>query len=151
MTQNLNDFLISHNNQRYATKNGSRIHALLKHVVIDATFGDVGDMEIVKKIQQHPELIPYFNKSAQTEVPIAGYINGVFISRRLDRILINHDTKKIVFIDYKTDTNKNIFIDKYTNQLQEYAHLLKSAYPDYKISGFILWLQDWQLEQIISV
>lgn len=150
MTQKLTDFLTAQNNKKYATQTGTRIHAQLKNVVIDAIFGNAGDIGIIEKIQHHPELIPYFNRCAKTEVPIAGYVNGIFISRRIDRLLIDNANKTISFIDYKSDTDKLIFSDKYKTQLNEYAQLLKSAYPEYKISGFILWLQDWQLEQIIS-
>ena len=91
----------------------------------------------------------YFSSSARTEVPVAGYIDGVFHSRRIDRLLINSDTKQIDFIDYKTDIDKTKFIAEYKKQLSNYATLLKSAYPEYKINGFILWVADWQIDQII--
>ena len=54
-------------------------------------------------------------------------------------------------IDYKTDTDMDTFRDKYKKQLTEYAQLLCSAYPKYKITGFILWTQNWQLEKMISL
>lgn len=149
MTHNLTDFLNAQNNKKLATASGTKIHTLLKNIKIDSVFGNTGDAEIIAQIQKHSELIPFFAKSAKTEVPIAGNINGIFISRRIDRLLINKEDKTIFFIDYKSDTDKQTFIDKYTKQLTEYARLLKSAYPDYKITGYILWLQDWQLEKVI--
>ena len=89
--------------------------------------------------------------NAKTEVPIAGKLNGVFISRRIDRLVIDNNGKTIRFLDYKSDTDKNVLRDKYVRQLKEYAELLRSAYPDYKIAGFILWLHDWQLDEVISL
>ena len=151
MTQNLTDFLAIATNKKYATQNGTRIHAKLKNVVIDSNRGNSGDADIINQILHNPNLIRYFSPDAQTEVPIAGIINGVFISRRIDRLLINKSTKTLEFIDYKSDIDKTVFIDQYKRQLNEYAQLLKSAYPDYTISGGILWIQDWQFIHIISL
>ena len=151
MAQNLNNFLKESDTKKYATQKGTRIHALLKNIVIDSINGDFGNQDIILKIKKHPELCKYFSATSKTEVPIAGYINGVFLSRRIDRLLIDDATKTVYFIDYKTDTNKTIFFDKYKKQLSEYAQLLQSAYGNYKIVGYILWLNDWILEQIITL
>ena len=148
MTQTLKSFLTGANNKDFATKQGTQMHAILQHVIVDDS-GNCGNEDIVKIIKNKPELKRFFTRDAKTEVPIAGYINNVFISRRIDRLLINHDTKTIDFIDYKTDINKEEFIEKYKKQLNEYAELLHSAYPDYKINSHILWLQDWELNKII--
>ena len=147
MTQTLKDFLIGAKNKDFATRNGTQTHALLRHIVID---GDNchGDKDIIQNIKNHQNLISFFTPSAKTEVPIAGFINGVFISRRIDRLLINQNNKTIDFIDYKTDIDKTEFIENYKYQLHEYAQLLRSAYPDYKINGYILWLHDWTLQSI---
>lgn len=150
MKQNLIDFLNTHERVKYATQQGSRVHALLQNIVIDDDNGiNIGDKDIIDVIRHKPELLPYFCTTAKTEVPIAGILNGVFISRRIDRLLINNQTKTIVFLDYKTDTNKGASWDNYKKQLTEYAQLLRSAYPEHKIFGFILWTQDWCLEQMI--
>ena len=147
MTQTLHDFLTGAKNKEFATKTGIQKHADLQNVVVDKS-GNYGDNELIKIIQNHPNLKPFFVKDAKTEVPIAGLINGHFISRRIDRFLINKTTKTIDFIDYKTDIDKTLFIEKYKHQLNEYHELLKSAYPDYKINGYILWTNDWQLYAI---
>ena len=151
MTQSLNDFLQDAERKQYATKQGTEIHTLLQKVVLDDMLGNQGDSNIVSEIQQHPELKPYFTSASKTEVPIAGIINGTFISRRIDRLVIDNTAKTIVFLDYKTDTDTNAFHDIYKKQLNEYAQLLRSAYPHYKITGFILWTQKWQLELLISL
>ena len=149
MAQNLNNFLKESDTKKYATQKGTRIHALLKNIVIDSINGDFGNQDIILKIKKHPELCKYFSATSKTEVPIAGYINGVFLSRRIDRLLIDDATKTVYFIDYKTDMDKNAFVEQYKYQLKEYAELLHSAYPDYKINGYILWLHDWALDKII--
>lgn len=151
MTQGLNDFLQSVMSKQYATESGTKMHLLLQSIVIDAINGNRGDTELVSIISNRPELKPFFVLDAKTEVPIAGIIHGVFVSRRIDRLLINDKDKTVVFMDYKTDLNKIEFYDKYKKQLLEYAELLRSAYPKYKINGFILWTHDWQLEQVVSL
>ena len=148
MTQTLQNFLIGAKNKEFATKKGTQMHAILQHVIIDDVVGNYGTPEIIKEILNRPDLKSFFVNDAKTEVPIAGFINGHFISRRIDRLIINQETKTIDFIEYKTDTDKTIFIDKYKHQLNEYRELLKSAYPDYKINGYILWLSDWSLNRI---
>ena len=148
MTQSLNNFLTSQSNTKYATQNGTEMHLLLKHIVIDNN-AEIGDKNIIDKIKQYPEIMRFFTKNTKTEVAIAGVVNNIFISRRIDRLLIDSTNKIVEFIDYKTDTDKSLFIDKYKKQLHEYAQLLKSAYPEYKITGYILWVQDWNLEKIV--
>lgn len=149
MTQKLSEFLSQQESKKHSTQTGTNMHAIMQNIVVDDTFGDKGDSEIIKKIRSLPDLKRFFCATAQTEVPIAGILKGFFVSRRIDRLLLNHDAKTIDFIDYKTDVNKNVFIDKYKSQLKEYAELLSSAYPNYKISGYILWLHDWVLDKVI--
>ena len=151
MAQNLNDFLQATMSKQYATESGTKMHLLLQGIVIDTINGNRGDDELVSVISNKPELKQFFVLDAKTEVPIAGIIHGVFVSRRIDRLLINDKDKTVVFMDYKTDLNKTEFYDKYKKQLLEYAELLHSAYPKYKTNGFILWTHDWQLEQVVSV
>ena len=134
--------------KKHATDTGTGMHAVMQKIVIDKDVTK-GDIDIIGVIENRADLLPFFAKDAQTEVAIAGYIHGFFVSRRIDRLLINHDTKTIDFIDYKTDTNKDAFIEQYKQQLKEYAELLSSAYPEYKINGYILWLHDWVLDKLI--
>ena len=149
MTQSLNDFLQNAENKKYATQIGTDMHAKMQRIVIDAEQGDFGDEHIINTIKSKPKLAQFFVPSAKTEVPVADTINGCFVSRRIDRLLINNNLKTIDFIDYKTDVDKNAFIEQYKYQLKEYAELLRSAYPGYKINGYILWLHDWVFDKII--
>jgi hypothetical protein len=148
MNDGLKDFLLSRKRQKFATDVGNSRHIQMRRIVID---GDIenGDPDIVARIKSHPELLPYFSKNAKTEVPIAGKKAGKMLSRRIDRMLVDHDGKMVIFIDYKTDLDKNLLREKYLKQMNEYSELLKSIYPDYSVQGFILWLQDFSFEQII--
>jgi ATP-dependent exoDNAse (exonuclease V) beta subunit len=148
MTQSLDNFLKEAKNKEFATSTGTQSHAILQHIVIDSEH-ESGDSNMIQIIKRRPDLKPFFVRAAQNEAPIAGKIHGHFVSRRIDKLLINKTNKVIDFVDYKTDTTKSAHIDKYKNQIQEYAELLRSAYPEYQINGYILWLHDWSLDKII--
>ncbi len=131
----MRNILARYQHQKSATDAGVTMHKKLEFARTDD--------EIIKS---HPELLPFFGPNAKTEVPIAGYINGKFISRRIDRMVRNTD--KILFMDYKTDTDKTRFYDQYVAQIREYSALLRAAYPGHNVHGFILWTNDFTLEEI---
>ncbi|MDR1338138.1 MAG: hypothetical protein LBJ73_03890 [Rickettsiales bacterium] len=147
MADNLTDFLSSRKKRKFATDSGSGAHTKMQHIIIDGD-REKGDADLIRKIKLRPEILPYFSRKSRSEVPIAGKINGRIISRRIDRMIVNNDDKTIVFIDYKTDLDKNAFRDKYAKQMSEYSQLLKNIYPDYSVRGLILWLHDFTVEQI---
>lgn len=143
----LHDILNQCERTRFATDAGTQMHKRLQRVTID---GDKtsGDPDVVARISAKSELLPFFCVSAKTEVPIAGMIKGRFVSRRIDRLLVNTLDKTISVLDYKTDINKTINRDKYIAQVHEYVALLHAVYPDYAIKGYILWTNDFSLEKI---
>ena len=147
MTSKLRDLLENHDRRTFATNTGTRTHARMQHVTIDGVH-ESGDAELIRGIKSCPGLAEYFSAQSRTEVPVAGYINGRFISRRIDRMHINPATKTITVLDYKTDSDKSAFHDKYVAQLNEYRALLRKIYPDHTISCRILWIHDWTVEII---
>ncbi|MBN1324682.1 MAG: hypothetical protein JW974_00465 [Alphaproteobacteria bacterium] len=147
MTNSLNAFLSQRKKQKFATDTGTEKHSKMQKIFMDIDL-NCNNNTLIEQIKSKPELLPFFLKNSQTEVPIAGIINGKFISRRIDRLVKNEADKSIVFLDYKTDINKSLFREKYVYQMREYSELLKKIYPDYSIRGLILWLQDFTLEKI---
>lgn len=143
----LHDILNQCERTRFATDAGTQMHKRLQRVTID---GDKtsGAPDVVARISAKSELLPFFCIAAKTEVPIAGMIKGRFVSRRIDRLLVNTLDKTVSVLDYKTDINKTINRDKYIAQVHEYVALLQAVYPDYKIAGYILWTNDFSLEKI---
>lgn len=147
MNNKLNDFIKKNETTNFATDAGRALHAKLQHVCL----GDVptGDANLIAKIiAAGDKLKSFFSTNAQTEVPIAGIVNGHFISRRIDRLVIDDKAKTVRVLDYKTDVAPEKFRAKYIIQLQEYANLLRQIYPGYTISCHILWLHNWVLENI---
>ena len=143
----LHSILSAHDGIKHATAHGTKTHARLQHVEIDGE-NIRGDGDLIKSIRANPALLPFFGPNSKSEVPIAGTINNRFVSRRIDRLVVDHATKAIKILDYKTDTERTTFHDKYVVQLREYATLLRAIYPDYTITAHILWTYDFSLENI---
>lgn len=147
MADTLRDFLKSVTSMQFATDAGTDAHAKMRRIIIDQDT-EQGDPVIITKIKSNPELLPLFGKAARTEIPIAGKVNDKFVSRRIDRMLVNDVEKSVTFIDYKTDLDRNALHDKYVFQMREYAALLRDIYLGYSIHGIILWLRDFETEEI---
>ena len=143
----LHNILSAHDGAQHATAHGTQMHARMQHIVIDGD-NTHGDAELVKQVQANHELLQFFGPNSRTEVPIAGTINNRFISRRIDRLVIDDTNKIIKILDYKTDVDHAAFHDKYVIQLREYARMLHAIYPDYKITAHILWTHDFSLEKV---
>lgn len=147
MNTTLDNFIKNQTATDFATKSGKIMHAKLQSVFVDGVSS--GDGELVEKIKQSsPELQRFFCRASRPEVPIAGIIDGHFVSRRIDRMVVDNDTKNVYILDYKTDIDTEKFRPKYIAQLREYKSLMSQIYRDYKISCYILWLHDWHLEKL---
>jgi len=143
MENKLRSFLEESNNRDTATAYGTNVHNRLQNVRLENT-----DDEWVAQILANPDLARLFDAHSQAEVPIAGRINGRFVSRRIDRLRIDTDLKTIDILDYKTDTNHDERRAHYIAQLGEYKKLMSEMHPDFKITCYILWTHDWTLERI---
>ena len=147
MSNNIKEILATNDSVKHATSAGTDMHNRLARVVIDSEVVR-GDADLIAKIKSVPELAELFSAGSAVEVPIAGTIGNRFVSRRIDRLLVDDKAKNVFVLDYKTDINHDVFHDSYVAQLREYAALLRQIYPKYKISCFILWTHDWTLESV---
>lgn len=147
MVNNLKEFLDEFDIQKHAIHAGNVMHEKLRRVRVLSDCDKV-DCELKKRIESCDGLSTFFIKNATTEVPVAGVINGYFVSRRIDRMIIDDENKIIRILDYKTDVDKVARHEKYIAQLAEYEKLMHQIYPKYKIEKYILWLHDWVLEKI---
>lgn len=147
MSQSLHDLIDAQNAKKFATDAGTAAHARMQRIVID---GDVsrGDAETVARVRNRADLMPFFCSHALTEVPVAGRIRGKFISRRIDRMVVNEADKTVLIMDYKTDVNPDNLRDAYYAQVREYMELVRQIYPGYSVRGYILWLYNFVLENV---
>jgi ATP-dependent helicase/nuclease subunit A len=142
--RDLDAFFAAQKSRECATKTGTERHARLQKININDPADALG-----QKIRSMPELIEFFASGARAEVPIAGIINGKFVSRRIDRLTVDHGARTIKFMDYKTDVDPAARRDKYDVQMREYAALLAAAHAGYKIMGYILWTKDWTVQRVV--
>ena len=149
MTKKITDLINDKLRQDYAVSAGTEMHAHMQNIFFDVNGTVYGNSDIVAKIAGNKELVEYMGPLSKTEVPIAGYIDGRFISRRIDRLYVNQETKTVVVIDYKTDLDKERFRLEYARQLTEYYKLLADIYPGFSIACKILWTNDFTLENVI--
>ena len=147
MANNLKELLAEYDAKKYAVDIGIQIHEKLRRVRVLSECCKV-DCELEKRIKSVDGLPAFFTESAKVEVPIAGIVNGFFVSRRIDRLVVDDAKKTVRILDYKTDVDKESRRDKYVTQLSEYAKLMAQIYPKYKIETYILWLHDWTLEKL---
>lgn len=145
MTSKIENILLEQEKIKYATETGRYQHRKMKALCTET---NNGDSELQERIKKNPSLERFFHKDARTEVPIAGYINGKFVSRRIDRMYVIENEKTVFILDYKTDVDKNLFYDKYIRQINEYKILITDAFKGYKVKAFILWLNDFDLQQV---
>ena len=108
MMNKITDLVNENLRTEYATTNGRNVHAQMQRVFYTPN-GWVGNENIINRLSNITELKEFMGPLSRTEVPIAGTINGKFISRRIDRLYVNNDAKKVVVLDYKTDIDKKIF------------------------------------------
>lgn len=146
MGTSLRDLMAERVRQSHATDVGTEMHIRMQRISIDAP--RPADVELVGRIRACPGLVEFFGPNSRPEVPVAGTIRGRFISRRIDRMIIDTAQKTIRILDYKTDVTHDANRDKYIAQIGEYIALVRRIYPDYAVSGYILWLHDWTLERV---
>ncbi|MBR4475834.1 MAG: hypothetical protein IKP05_04140 [Alphaproteobacteria bacterium] len=143
MAEKLRDILTKYDKDQYAKNTGSQMHKKMRFVNTLSA-----DDEVVKQIKSRPDLEVFFTDNARCEVPIAILENGKLLSRRIDRMVVDDDSKVVYILDYKTDVDKKAFHANYVAQVQEYITIIKKIYPKYKVYGYILWLHDWTLEKL---
>lgn len=147
MANNLRELMDEFDSQKRAVDAGNIMHEKLRRIRVLDDCVKV-DSELKKHIESCEGLPAFFNKNIRVEVPVAGIINGVFVSRRIDRLWVDDENKIVHILDYKTDVEKEMRRDKYLAQLGEYEKLMHQIYPQYKIEKYILWLHDWKLEKL---
>ena len=147
MANDLSELLNEYDAKKYAENFGIQTHEKLRSVRVLSDCDKVG-CELQKHIESCDGLAAFFTQNAQTEVPVAGIINGVFVSRRIDRLIVDDENKTVHILDYKTDVDKTTNREKYIKQLNEYSYLMREIYPKYKIEKYVLWLHDWTLEKL---
>ena len=92
-------------------------------------------------VMNDPMCHSLFGPSSRAEVPIVGVLKSVPISGRIDRVVVERKTIKI--LDFKTDRVPPVAVDEvsedYLRQMATYRALLEKIYTNQKIECMIIW------------
>ena len=96
----------------------------------------------VMAILNHPDFGEIFGPGSLAEVPVSGLLaDDQPVSGQIDRVLIKPD--EILIIDYKTNRPPPVDADAipalYQRQMETYAALFRSIYPDRPVRCALLW------------
>ena len=148
MTTSLDKIVSAANRSRHATDCGTQMHERLGRITIDAGRVVSGDAQLAAHICTRADIASFFGPDSKREYPVAAYLGDRLVSRRLDRVCIDPDTKTVRILDYKTDVDKFTLRHKYVAQMREYVAIMRKIYPGYRVRAHILWTHDWTLEQV---
>ncbi len=88
-----------------------------------------------------PQGQAFFASPSTAEVPLAGFVNGRQISRRIDRLIVTAES--VTILEYKTDRDippsEADIRPAYLRQMEEYRTLLQPIYPGCRLRSFFLW------------
>ena len=95
----------------------------------------------IMTILDDPEMAALFGPGSRAEAPLVGEVNNMVISGRIDRIVV--DGKTIKIIDFKANRSPPARAGDippiYLRQLAAYRAVLRKIYPDYSIGCGLLW------------
>jgi ATP-dependent helicase/nuclease subunit A len=95
----------------------------------------------IMAILDDPEMAALFGPGSRAEAPLVGEVNNSLISGRIDRIVVDGNSVKI--IDFKANrappTRTSDIPPAYLRQLAAYRAVLRLIYPDFSISCALLW------------
>ena len=104
----------------------------------------------VLAILDDPEFAAVFAAGSRAEVEIAGNINGLAISGRIDRLAVAAD--RVLIVDYKTNRpapeNLAAVPPAYITQLALYRLVLSRLYPDRRVAAALLWTEVPRLMEV---
>ncbi len=127
---------------------GTNTDTLIKNIIekirrrFPSVKADAYKKELLRIIQED-KLFPFFyleEGRVYTEKEIVAEDGRIM---RIDRLIIKD--KEVWIIDYKTSHNPTIE-DK--NQLREYIKTISNIYSEYKIKGFLIYLQTMEVKEV---
>lgn len=68
------------------------------------------------------------------------------VEHRPDRVMVSHDGKQVIVVDYKFGTAKT----DYKTQVRTYMRLLQNIYPDAEIRGYLWYIYNNNVEPVTA-
>jgi len=128
---------------------GRPIDSLIKKAFEAARqkFPDCEDLEkysdIVKKLLSIKSLSKFFELEGAKISTEREVVDRLGQTKRIDRLI--ETEKEVWIVDYKSSQDD---IQKHHAQVVEYMELLKDIYPKKDIKGFLIYLDDFKVEQV---
>jgi len=66
-------------------------------------------------------------------------------ARRIDRLIV--DERNVLIVDYKSTM---VSEEKDQNQMREYLNIIKDIYPKREVRGFLIYLEDGSLKEVVE-
>jgi ATP-dependent exoDNAse (exonuclease V) beta subunit len=81
----------------------------------------------------------YFTPTSFAEVAVMGIIDKKLYKGYIDRLVVDHAKQHIYIVDFKSGDMPVTVSDQYQQQLLIYKQLVQPTYPEYTITGVLLW------------
>ena len=98
---------------------------------------------IIKRLLNRVELKRFFEVSDGRIYLEKEFVTAKGETKRVDRLILKQ--KEAWVIDYKSAKDTD---NKYRQQIEEYMKIIKDIYPDLKIRGFLIYLDEFIAEEI---
>lgn len=106
--------------------------------------GDFSDMErIVFSLLEDVKLKPFFYVFDGRVYREKEVVNIFGAAKRIDRLIVKDG--QVWIVDYKTVRDKE---EKDQEQVREYKEIISGIYPDKEVKGFILYIEEKEVEEI---
>jgi hypothetical protein len=115
-------------------------NAKIKYPFFD-DFAALGEMVI--KLIDDKEMQPFFYTGADKLYLEKEIVDRRGDTKRIDRLIVRE--KEVWIVDYKSTREAS---EKYAAQIKEYIDIVKVIYPQKKIKGFLLYLDETKFEEI---
>jgi len=100
--------------------------------------------QTIQALVEHPRAKAFFDVPDGEVFREREMVDGFGNTKRTDRLIVRE--KEIVIVDYKSARATD---DAYRKQIREYAQILAQIYPQRRISGYLVYLDEMSVEQVL--
>ncbi|MBU0503266.1 MAG: UvrD-helicase domain-containing protein, partial [Candidatus Omnitrophica bacterium] len=101
--------------------------------------------ESVLRLLEDKKFRDFFESYGWQVYPEKELVDRFGNTKRIDRLLLNKN--KAVIIDYKSSREEPAAAD-YQGQVKEYMKIIKDIYPELKVEGYLIYLDEPSLEEV---
>jgi len=121
------------------------------HIALEKSLTEFGKLEEIENyktklegIITHPSFKKFFDIDSGEVFTEKEVVDRYGNTRRMDRIIVKE--KVVWIVDYKSSKTEEAEQD--VEQIQQYQKILKSIYKNYRVTGYLIYLDQLLLEEI---